>query len=540
MSASLASNTSESRSASRSESLPRVLALLAFVIYLVVALYLSRVLYTWDDESAYVALGRLATTGALSLYQDEMTGQRMPLPFYVEGASQIIFGRNLWAARLFSLVIGIGALVLTIAVARRLGGDLAGALAGLLLATQGVVVGYYATATYHALTATILMAAVWVLLNKDLPNRHALGMAVASLLFITRTNMFPALPFFFAWAVLGARSAVEQAAVVLITVVGPAIFFLSAPTHLKLLAHIPGLNHLVAHVGYRSILSFSPVDHAGFGRQVWALAYIARRYESWAVAATGLALVAALLRLRGRPILSTPRRRGVAALACLWVWILVWHFIIWRVNFKYVFPFFSIFAPLAAVLLGVAFSSLVRREDLPRLGRAVLAVSLIGALTVSVLFIRHPLLPSPRPRPFDHDAIQLLDRAALELRTLVPGGERVFLFAQPMVPYLAGLNAPTQQLMSSWGTLAPARSDERLIAKSGVWGNDELEQWLGRDLRYAVISSPLLEAVEGIRPEAVGRMRELLRERFVRMGEIGEPQPLTLEVYRRRGEGNAQ
>jgi len=352
--------------------------------------------------------------------------------------------------------------------------------------------------------------------------------------------MFPALPFFFAWAVLGARSAVEQAAVVLITVVGPAIFFLSAPTHLKLLAHIPGLNHLVAHVGYRSILSFSPVDHAGFGRQVWALAYIARRYESWAVAATGLALVAALLRLRGRPILSTPRRRGVAALACLWVWILVWHFIIWRVNFKYVFPFFSIFAPLAAVLLGVAFSSLVRREDLPRLGRAVLAVSLIGALTVSVLFIRHPLLPSPRPRPFDHDAIQLLDRAALELRTLVPGGERVFLFAQPMVPYLAGLNAPTQQLMSSWGTLAPARSDERLIAKSGVWGNDELEQWLGRDLRYAVISSPLLEAVEGIRPEAVGRMRELLRERFVRMGEIGEPQPLTLEVYRRRGEGNAQ
>jgi hypothetical protein len=109
-----------------------------------------------------------------------------------------------------------------------------------------------------------------------------------------------------------------------------------------------------------------------------------------------------------------------------------------------------------------------------------------------------------------------------------------------MVPYLAGLNAPTQQLMSSWGTLAPAQSDERLIAKSGVWGNDELEQWLGRDLQYAVISSPLLEAIEGIRPEAVGRMRELLRERFVRMGEIGEPRPLTLEVYRRRSEGSAQ
>src|SRR5262249_32637193 len=100
-----------------SSRLHRALALLALVVYLALALHLGRVLYTWDDESAYVALGRLATTGELSLYQDDMTGQRMPLPFYVEGASQVIFGRNLWAARLFSLVIGIGALVLTVAVA---------------------------------------------------------------------------------------------------------------------------------------------------------------------------------------------------------------------------------------------------------------------------------------------------------------------------------------------------------------------------------------------------------------------------------------
>ena len=287
--------------------LHRTLTVLALVIYLALALYLSRVLNTWDDESAYVALGRLATIGAISLYQDDMTGQRMPLPFYVEGASQVVFGRDLWVARLVSLLIGIGALALTIAIARRLGGDLAGALAGLLLATQGVVVGYYATSTYYALTATILMAAVWVLLKQELPWRHALGMAIASLLFVTRTNMFPALLFFFAWAVLGARSAREQLAVVLVTAAPPAIFFLSAPTHVKLIAHIPVLNHLVAPLGYRSILSFSILDHAGLGRQLWAFALIARRYESWALAATGLVVVAGLLHLRPctRPLMRS-------------------------------------------------------------------------------------------------------------------------------------------------------------------------------------------------------------------------------------------
>src|SRR5262249_39562415 len=209
-------------------------------------------------------------------------------------------------------------------------------------------------------------------------------------------------------------------------------------------------------------------------------------------------------------------------------------------NFKYVLPFFSTFASLAGVLLGVAFSSLLRREDVPRAGRAILVVSLLGALTVSMVFIRHPLLSSPRPHPFEGDTIQRLDRAAFELRALVPPGEKVFLFAQPMVPYLAGLNAPTQQLMSSWGTLAPARSDGRLVARSGAWGTNELEQWLGRDLQYAVVSASLLQAFESVRPEAVGRMRALLDERFVRLGEIGDTRPLAVEVYRRRGERSAQ
>jgi 4-amino-4-deoxy-L-arabinose transferase-like glycosyltransferase len=503
------------------------------LVYLGLAVYLSRVLNTWDDETAYVALGRLAATGAISLFQDDMTGQRMPLPFYVEGASQVIFGRNLWAARLLSVGIGIGALVLTVDIARRLGGDLAGALAGLLLATQGVVVGYYATATYHALTATIVMAAVWVLIREELPARHALGMAVASVLFFTRTNMFPALPFFFAWALLGAGGAFERLMVVVVAAVPPAIFFFSDPTHLKLLAHVPVLNHLVTSLDYRSILSFSAVNHAGFGQQLWAFVVIARRYESWTLAAAGLALVGALLRVHGRPLASVPFRRGVTVVAFLWVWLFVWHLVIWRISFRYVLPFVAAFAPLAAVVFGVVFATVLARDDLPRAARTVLALTLAGALTLSVVFIRHPVLASPVPRPFDRDPIQLLDRVAVDLRTLVPTGEKVFLFGPPMAPYLAGLDAPLQQLMSPGGTLAPAHADDRLISKNGVWGSKELEHWLGRDLQYAVISPVALQGIESLRPEAVNRIRELLRERFMLVGQVGEGPLLGLDVYRR-------
>jgi hypothetical protein len=137
------------------------------------------------------------------------------------------------------------------------------------------------------------------------------------------------------------------------------------------------------------------------------------------------------------------------------------------------------------------------------------------------------------PRPFDRDPIQLLDRVAVDLRTLVPTGEKVFLFGPPMAPYLAGLDAPAQQLMSPEGTLAPASADDRLISKNGVWGRKELERWLGRELQYAVISPAALQQTESLRPEAVNRIRELLWERFMLVGQVGQGPVLALDVYRR-------
>jgi hypothetical protein len=513
-----------------------LLVLGPMVIYLVVGGYLSRTLGTWDDEAAYLGLGRLAVTGQISLFQDDLTGQRMPLPFYVLGATQVIFGRDLWAGRLMSLTLGLSVLGLTFTVARQVHGEIAGSFAALLLATQGVIVGYYATATYHALTAVILMAAVWLLLKRDLPWRHAIGMAIASLLFVTRTNMFPAIPFFFVWALWGARGVGERLAVVLVTVAPPVIFFSSDPTHLKLLAHVPLLNHLVEPLGYRSILTFSPIHHASLRDQLWALALFARRYESWAVAAVGLALAAVAARPRpGSARVIPENRKALAIVGGLFLWCLAWHFVILRVNFRYAIPFFSTYAPLGAVILGVGFAEMLPSPRLPRLARLMAGLALLLSLTVSLIWIRHPLLPLAGPRPFRGDAIQQLNASAARLDALVPGKDKVFVFAPPMLAYLAGLNPPLQQVMSPGGTLVPAGSDARLVAKNGVWGAQEIERWLGEQAEYAVLSRQLLKPFEAIRPESVGRIHELLQERFALVESLAGTSQTAADVYRRLG-----
>jgi hypothetical protein len=419
-------------------------------------------------------------------------------------------------------------------VAHRLHGPLAAALAALLLATQGAIVGYYATAAYHALTALILMTAVWLLLRHEMPWRHAVAMAAASVLFFTRTNMFPALPFFFGWTLWGARRALERAAVMIFAAAPPALFFLSDPTHLKLLAHVPVLHRLVEPLGYRSILEFSAIHRATIGEQLWAFVTFARRYESWVIATAGLALAWGLwLRMRRRAGGALPSAR-ILAVAGLLVWVLAWHFVMWRANFKMVAAYFPDFAPLGAVLLGVGFAALLDAADLPRFARGIGLLALAAALSISAVYPRHPLLPRPAPWPFHGDSVQEVNQVAAQLKTLVPADARVFVFAQPMAAYLAGLRLYLQHAMSPGRTLAAASADPGLVARSGAWGLAEVERWLGQEAAYAIMAPRLVDGLEPFRPESVHRMRELLQERFVLIGRVGNNPLLVADVYKRR------
>src|SRR5262245_43388458 len=194
---------------------------------------------TWDDESGYLVLGDLAAEGRLALFQDEMLGTRMPLPFYVLGISQLVWGRSVLAARLLSLGLGTVALVAVAVIARRLGGDVAGLLAALFFASQAVFVGYLATATYPALGAAILMTGLALIICGRPPWHDVAGAAVVSLLFLVRTNLWPIPAVIVPALLVRARSRRERVGILAVAVSVPLMFFLSDVRHLKILAYVP-------------------------------------------------------------------------------------------------------------------------------------------------------------------------------------------------------------------------------------------------------------------------------------------------------------
>ncbi|HUP35111.1 MAG TPA: glycosyltransferase family 39 protein [Candidatus Limnocylindria bacterium] len=504
------------------------------LLYLGQGLFYSRTLISTEDEESYLALGDLALRGRISLFQDELTGQRLPIPFYVLGLSQVVFGSSLWAGRLLSIALGAVVLALTVSVARRLQGEAAGLLAGFLLTTQGAIVAYYATAAYHAWSALVLMTAVWVLLQPGRRWRGPLGMAVASVLTLSRTTMVPAVPFLFGWAWVVSRTRIKRVAVVALAAIPPLVFLLWDPTHLKILAHIPLLGGLVEPLGYRSILYFQVVTAADLPTQLWSLARFARRYESWVVAAAGIAVTAVLLRRRRGRWTTRPVAEGLVAVAGLGAWLLLAHLVMFRVNFKWAIAYFPDFAPLAAVVLGVLAVRLWERPGLPRAGRAVLAGSLALALVMSVVLVRIPMMPTPMPIPFRDDPVQQINRAAGRLAELIPPGERIFFFGPAMAVHLAGRLPYLQQLMAP-GTFATNDGDARTVSRSGVWGGAEIERWLGREVRYAVVNPAHLDSYAAAgRRAGVERIRALLDQRFEPIGRIDDAYWSVLEVHRRR------
>ena len=516
--------------ASRTE---RLLVASAFVIYLALAILLSRTMYSWDDETAHLAFGRAVWTAGASLFQDELPGHRMPLPFYVIGITQVLVGPTLWGGRLLSIAIGLTTLALLVAVMRRLEGREAAVLAALLFATQGVLVGYFATALYISLTASILLAAVWLMIRDDLRWHATLAMATASLLFFTRTNLFPAIPFFVVWALAVARRPVERLVIVLLAVVPPVVFLLSDPLHLKLLAHVPLMGGLVEPLGYKSVFELQELPASGLGQRLAGIALVGRRYESWVVAAAGVIVGGVVARARRRSLEGLVPHGKPLIVVALFAWLVVTHLVILRMNYKWLAAYFPVIAPLAVAILAGAAARLLLRVDLPALGRAAVAVGIAGGLTISLVAIRHPLLPTPRAWPFRGDAIQLANDAAAGLRALVPPGSRVFLFGSSTPVYLAGLEAPPSQMWSSLGNVVETRHGA-FVARSGVWGPVEVERWLGFELSYAVIDPEAVVTMAAERPRVVERIRALLRERFVPIGRVEARPWFAYDVYRRR------
>lgn len=499
----------------------------AFVVY---GAWLAQRLVTWTDESAYVHLGYLAASGQISLFQDEMTGSRMPLPFWITGWSQVVFGRTLLGARLVSLGIGVAAVWLTAALARRIAGDLGGLLAAAFLVCQGVIVGYLVTGTYHALAATILLGGLALMVMGRQPWHRIAGMMVLSLLFLTRTNLWPILPAAVVVLWLIARAWRERAWITLAVAVVPAMFFLWDARHLKVLAYVPLARHLVRPLGFPLGWNLVDIPEPAPSERLVAVVRFGRMYEFWALALFVLAGLLIVCWWRGRPVRAFVGDVRMHLLAAGVVYITLFQILILRDFPRALVAWFPSYAPLVAVLLGAGFALVLRDGGWRRGGHIVIGAALVLLLAAPAVVIRHPLLPSgaeAAARP-----LRDLGAAAAHMQALVPPGARVFLLGDSLIPYLAGSTPYLQQIHSS-DTLAVLQ-ERRGIEKGGLWGDREMEDWLSKDADYVVIDPQVVDHLATRRPGQIARFRALLADHFDRIGRVDDYRWFVYDIYVRR------
>lgn len=508
------------------------------MVFAVQALYLARVLVPSHDETSALFFGYLTASGRMSLYQDESVGHRPPGPAYILGATQVMWGRSLTAARLASVVFGLALLLFTALLARELGGVTAGLLAAAFLTAQGAIVAYYAIGDYHALVPMIMMAGLLVWLSGPGPVWNVAGAAVLGSLFFMRVHVWPLLPVVLLLAGRRARGWTERLLVAAVMIVPPLVFLAWDVRHLKLLLSLPVVGRLVRPLGY---MPFTLLDERPYQTWAWQgqmLLHLTRRYEFLVLATVVLALLVVWRMVRGRSGAAMFADRRVALLAGLFLYMLGCLFVAFRINFKWIGMYFASLLPLLAVVLGYLASRLLATGALGRRGRTALALFLAAVLVLPIYYNRSPLLPSGAARAAD--PVRAVRVAGEHLARLVPADARVFFFGQVDVYYLSGLPPTHLQQITNYDTLAVNDRDNAVSLRSGYYGMPQVERWLGAEADYAVVSPESLHTfAEGFHnhPEVnrpkVDRIRALLDRYYTRIGTVSDYPYYRYDVYRR-------
>ncbi|PYN95636.1 MAG: hypothetical protein DMD91_24225 [Candidatus Rokuibacteriota bacterium] len=525
----------------------RAAALLIIVVaHVVSGVFMAWVMTSEDYEAEYLVLGSLATQGKLGLYQDEVTGQWAPLPFYVYGATQVLAGPRLFLPRLLSVVFGAVAVILAFAVARRWGGDAAGAAAAALCVANGLVSGYFALVGFASLAAVVHLAGIWLLFCTEWRHRDLAAMMIFSLLFLVKPNYWPSVPFALAYLMWRAPSWRRRAGLVAIAVALPVVFFAADPTHLKLLAYVPVLHRLVEPLGYHAWFSLLE-DAAEFGSRSeyfdasWgtttsgrlaqlgrSLVFFGKRYALW------LMLFAMLAAWALRQRAARARSPGLAFVAALFWYSVACQFVVLGPWSKQAVGYAGAVAPLLAVVIAVLLAKVVASPAEPTWRRRAVIATFVTVILASPWVHRHHNLPRRSVLP---DAtIPELSRTADQLAARIPAGEdRVFCLADPLPLYLAGRRAYVRQMhQHRWMFTSLADTDR--YRRSGLWGRAELEQWLGADARYAVVETEVVDYYRRRAPfrPLIARMMALLSDRFTIVGRFERQPGDWITVYRRR------
>jgi len=516
----------------------------AFVVGLVIivavflgqGLYLARTLVPSHDETLTLFFGHLAASGKIGMYDDDVIGHRAPLPFYVLGHAQLLFGRSLLVGRSTAVALGLITLLLTAYLARRLGGELCGLLAGAFLAAQGVIVAYYSMADFHAQVPVVLTAGVLVWIAGRGPRHNVVGTAIVATLFFVRTHVMPMVPFALVYGLWRSRARWERLAIVAVTVLPPLAFFLSDPRRLKLLANVTLVNRFVRRLGYVGPLVLDARPQESLAAQSWWLIHLARRYEFLLLAAAVAGALIAWRLLAGRRPGHYRPPSGLYLVAAVFGYLLALQFVLFRINFKWIGMYAASFAPLLMVLLGFAYSRLLTDPGLSRGLRRGLVVFLVAVLTLPIYYNRNSVLPIGEMRLAD--PFRAVHVAGAHLARAVPRDARIFFFGTSEVYYASGLPGTYLPQVYSYNQLAVYDEDNRVTIRSGAYGMPQVERWLAVEADYAVISPEALRGYAGLHPDAnpqkVARIQALLAEHFEPVDRVTEFPYYSYDVYRRR------
>ena len=319
-----------------------------YPLFLLQSIWSALVVGTNDYEQEYLALGAGLWRGTVHLYADSFTSQWMPLPFWIFGATQA-FGPSLWTARALTILIGLAALWLACRLASDLGGREVGILTGLLIIGHQWVSGStLATTHFEGLVMLELTGLVWALLWK----RRRIAMLICGLIFLTKPNYWPAIPFALVYAIWQHeaqdwRGKWEPVILTGLALLAPVAFF-ADPSHWKILAYTPA-SSLVEGMGWRPWFTvmepaFWRSDYSD-GSVVGALQLFARRFWLW-----GVLVCAGLLAGGWKKV-----EHDTLVIGALFVWLLVWQFLImgpWvKQAVAYMIPMMPLVAGQIAVIV---------------------------------------------------------------------------------------------------------------------------------------------------------------------------------------------
>lgn len=515
------------------------LALLGLAaLYVAQALSFAYTLVPAHDAIQYLLVGAKVVRGELGVYDDRYTGNRVPLPFYILGVTQV-WGPSLLIPRLMNIGFGLATLALTVELARRIAGRVAGVLAGSFFVTQGVAVAYYTYEGYPALAAFFFMLGAFVLLTTESPAGRITGMFLVGLLFFVRSNLWPAIPFLLAWALWRASGARERAALLGVVALPLLVFFAWDSANLKILSYVPLASRLVAPLGYVASVVLDVQETLSWPAQFLWLARIARRYEFWVLAAAVVGGVEGWRWVTRRSPAPWLRLHSVRMVAALLVFMFVANLLMYRWTWKWVGLYFVTFSPLLPVLLGVAFGHLLTETRPGSWARRGLGLVLAGLLLPPLYFVRNPLLPIGELRA--QDPFGAAHVAAKHLRRIVPQDAKVFFYGLNAVYYLSGLPQTYAQQIYKQDQFAMIPADDWVLRRSGFVPVSDMTSWLTTDADFAVIDVKFLDHKLTIpslgNPE--GLMTVLLARHFDRIDTISEFPLATYAVYRRtvRGAG---